>query len=120
MGTLHLAISEYCNLVLKFIKGQPYKLNFKRINIGGKYKFHLKFLPKPPKITNDENNPNISFYFVTNLRYGSLDLYFNMDSLHELDYYYKNNFDKDSMAFNYLPLNVIGNFIHDSLIIYQP
>jgi hypothetical protein len=43
-----------------------------------------------------------------------------MDSLHELDYYYKNNFDKDSMAFNYMPLNVIGNFIHDSLIIYQP
>ncbi|PKL81182.1 MAG: hypothetical protein CVV25_00105 [Ignavibacteriae bacterium HGW-Ignavibacteriae-4] len=64
----YLAKTEYCNLVLKFIKGQPDKLNFKRINIGGKYEFHLKFLPKPPNITNDENNPNISFYFVTNLR----------------------------------------------------
>lgn len=116
----YLAKTEYCNLVLKFIKGQPDKLNFKLIKIGGKYKFHLKFLPKPTNLSNDENNPNIPFYFVTNLVYGGLDLHFNKDSLYELDYYYNNNFQEDSMAFNYMPLNVKGNFIHDSLIIYQP
>lgn len=45
---------------------------------------------------------------------------FNEDKLFELDYYYKNNLRADSMAFYYQPLNVKGNFIHDSLIFYQP
>lgn len=114
------AKSNYCNLILNFTKDKQECINFKRIKIGGIYNLLLKFLPNPSRINQDEYNPNILHYFVSNLIHGELGLYYNKDSLYELEFYYKNNFQKDSMAFNYLPLNVKGNFIHDSLIIYQP
>lgn len=114
------AKSKYCSLILNFTKDKQECLDFKRIKIGGQYKLHLKFLPNPSNIKKEEYNPNILHYFVSNLIYGELGLYYNKDSLYELDFYYKNNFHEDSMAFNYQPLNVKGNYIHDSLIIYQP
>ncbi|MFA7325392.1 MAG: hypothetical protein WC121_01910 [Candidatus Kapaibacterium sp.] len=116
----YLAKSEYCYLLLNFKKSNNTDSSFKRIEIGGKYSFHLKFLPEPNRNINKEYTKNKFYFFVTNLKYGGLGLYFNKDSLYELDYYYKNKFQEDSMAFNYMPLNVKGNYIHDSLIIYQP
>ena len=116
----YLAKTEYCYLVLTFNKLKYNDTNFKKIEIGGKYLLHLKFLPEPNNITDVEYSPSKFHYSITNLRYKYLGLHFNTDSLYELDYYYKNNLRADSLAFNYLPLNVKGNFIHDSLIIYQP
>ena len=117
---IYLAKSEYCYLVLTFNKLKNNDTNFKKIEIGGKYLLHLKFLPETNNITDDVYSPSKFHYSITNLRYKYIGLHFNTDSLYELDYYYKNNLRADSLAFNYLPLNVKGNYIHDSLIIYQP